>query len=298
LAVWWCLASCGSGSPIAVTLRSIPQVGPRPSEPPASGPSPSGTLGATWYLSALDHRRGRVCLAYPAPSLAVRCARDPAVKHETRGPGSVTGRRMTCPGKRTSRTSVIGCGSPDRSRRAMSAAIWPWLARKELASAAVTLTTTVIGRCSRAVFSSRTTRSGGRPRLRSGIGPGPAPCRCGRSRAVRTGAATPAPRPQRQAASPSFLSSGSRSTSCSAACPRAAPPGSSRTARCPAMSGRVLRPPGSRADRRGYRTTIDPTPPRPRARRRSPFTGEVTAAERSFTLSAGPHAPGRGNPDA
>ena len=39
--------------------------------------------------------------------------------------------------------------------RAMSAAIWPWLARKELASAAVTLTTTVIGRCSRAVFSSR-----------------------------------------------------------------------------------------------------------------------------------------------
>ena len=43
----------------------------------------------------------------------------------------------------------------------MSAAIWPWLARKELASAAVTLTTTVIGRCSRAVFSSRTTRSGG-----------------------------------------------------------------------------------------------------------------------------------------
>ena len=32
----------------------------------------------------------------------------------------------------------------------MSAAIWPWLARKELASAAVTLTTTVIGRCSRA----------------------------------------------------------------------------------------------------------------------------------------------------
>jgi hypothetical protein len=35
----------------------------------------------------------------------------------------------------------------------MSAAIWPWLARKELASA-VTLTTTVIGRCSRAVFSS------------------------------------------------------------------------------------------------------------------------------------------------
>ena len=46
---WWCLASCGSGSPIAVTLRSIPQVGPRPSEPPASGPSPSGTLGATRY---------------------------------------------------------------------------------------------------------------------------------------------------------------------------------------------------------------------------------------------------------
>src|ERR671918_2985430 len=45
--------------------------------------------------------------------------------------------------------------------RAMSAAIWPWLARKELASAAVTLTTTVIGRCSRADFSSRTTRSGG-----------------------------------------------------------------------------------------------------------------------------------------
>ena len=39
--------------------------------------------------------------------------------------------------------------------RAMSAAIWPCLARKELASAAVTLTTTVIGRCSRAVFSSR-----------------------------------------------------------------------------------------------------------------------------------------------
>ena len=46
----------------------------------------------------------------------------------------------------------------------MSAAIWPWLARKELASAAVTLTTTVIGRCSRAVFSSRTIRSGGRHR--------------------------------------------------------------------------------------------------------------------------------------
>jgi hypothetical protein len=43
----------------------------------------------------------------------------------------------------------------------MSAAIWPWLARKELASAAATLTTTVIGRCSRADFSSRTTRSGG-----------------------------------------------------------------------------------------------------------------------------------------
>jgi hypothetical protein len=30
----------------------------------------------------------------------------------------------------------------------MSAAIWPWLARNELASAAETLTTTVIGRCS------------------------------------------------------------------------------------------------------------------------------------------------------
>jgi hypothetical protein len=45
--------------------------------------------------------------------------------------------------------------------RAISAAIWPWLARKELASAAVTLTTTVIGRGSRVVFSSRTTRSGG-----------------------------------------------------------------------------------------------------------------------------------------
>jgi hypothetical protein len=45
--------------------------------------------------------------------------------------------------------------------RAMSAAIWPWLARKELASAAVTLTTTFIGRCSRAVFSSHRIRSGG-----------------------------------------------------------------------------------------------------------------------------------------
>jgi hypothetical protein len=43
----------------------------------------------------------------------------------------------------------------------MSAAIWPWLARKELASAAVTFTTTVIGRCSRADVSPRTTRSGG-----------------------------------------------------------------------------------------------------------------------------------------
>jgi hypothetical protein len=43
-------------------------------------------------------------------------------------------------------TSFTGSDSPDRSRAPISATIWPWLARKELASAAVTLTTTVIGR--------------------------------------------------------------------------------------------------------------------------------------------------------
>jgi hypothetical protein len=41
---------------------------------------------------------------------------------------------------------LTGSGSRDQSR-AMSAAIWPWLARRELAAAPVTLTTTVIGRC-------------------------------------------------------------------------------------------------------------------------------------------------------
>ena len=45
--------------------------------------------------------------------------------------------------------------------RAISAAIWPWLARNELASAAVTLIITVIGRCSGAAASFRITRSGG-----------------------------------------------------------------------------------------------------------------------------------------
>ena len=59
-------------------------------------------------------------------------------------------------------------------------------------------------------------------------------------------------------AEPFIPCSGSRSWSCSAACPRAAPPGSARTAPC-----------------RTDRFDAPLTPPRPRARRRSLFAGKA-----------------------